>query len=223
MLYPSILTDSLAEAQQQLNAVKDVEGIEVFQVDIIDGQFADNLTITPCDLENFDFGSAQIDLHLMTEEPMDYLYECIGVEDALPIRGMIAQVERMSYQQSFLEEVAKHDWQPGLSLDLFTPVEAIEETSWPHLKVVQLMAIEAGFQGQKLQDQVYDKIAELTAELERRELEQVEIVIDGGVSLQNLPKLLEAGASSVAVGSDIWQADNPAQAAAEFVSSLESA
>ena len=97
-LHPSLLTDSVDQYQQQLELILSSQLIEVAQVDVIDGHFADNITLTPADLVNFDYGQLQLDFHLMTEEPMDYVYELIEHQDLLPVRAVIAQVERMSSQ-----------------------------------------------------------------------------------------------------------------------------
>lgn len=221
LLYPGILVGTAAQAQQELDEIREIPGVEVFQIDVIDGIFADNATITPSDLQEINFHKERIDLHLMVEEPLDYVYECDSLSVELPIRAVIAQVERMSFQEPFLDEIIKHDWLPGLSLDLYTPVEAIDEASWEKLKVVQLMGIEAGFQGQEFHSGVLYKIEEVVAEIENRGLEELEIIIDGGVKFGNLQPLLNAGADAVVVGSGLWKTQNAREAAVKYLVGLE--
>jgi len=209
-IYPAILTDSIAAAQAQLTQAQDLPEIETVQIDIIDGRFADNLTITPADFADLEFGDLTCDLHLMMEEPMDAVFELIEYKQVVPVRSVIGQVERMSSQQFFLEEIEKHEWQPGLSLDIFTPLEAIDDDSWQYLKVVQLMAIEAGFQGQSFNEQVLKKIDELVT-LSQKFATPIEIIIDGGIAEKTGALVADHGANSVAVGSALWQAqDKPA-------------
>ncbi|HKY73932.1 MAG TPA: hypothetical protein VJ246_01315, partial [Patescibacteria group bacterium] len=58
IIYPSILTDSPSLVQKQLNLVLGlVQGV---QIDIIDGEFADNTTVTPVDLQTLTFGSLSV-------------------------------------------------------------------------------------------------------------------------------------------------------------------
>lgn len=206
-IYPAILTDSLELLQKQVFEAGVLDSVATVQVDIIDGRFADNLTVTPTDLAMVEFGELQCDFHLMTEEPMDIVFELIEQEKILPVRAVIAQVERMSNQQFFLEEVQKHDWVPGLSLDIFTPLEAIEEESWQYVKVVQLMAVEAGFQGQDFNPLVLEKIKELRTFVEQNEYE-VEIIVDGAIDSSTASQVMTAGADGVAIGSALWQAGN---------------
>jgi pentose-5-phosphate-3-epimerase len=65
----NVLTGNLALAKQQIELAKNCKLLEAIQIDIVDGNFADNHTFTPQDLVDVDFGNLQIDFHLMTEEP----------------------------------------------------------------------------------------------------------------------------------------------------------
>ncbi len=204
-IYPSILTGSLQEAQEQLDLAKSLDGVETVQLDILDGLFADNVTLTPSDFAQLDFGELHCDLHLMTEEPMDFVFEAIEHKKRLPIRSIIGQVERMSYQLDFMETVMKHTWKAGLSLNIFTPIEAVDESSWYDLNVVQLLAIEAGFQGQEFRPVVLEKV-ENVLRLRQEIRSDFEIIIDGGIGVSELEKLLKFEVEGVAVGSELWQA-----------------
>lgn len=206
-LYPSILTGSIEEAQQQAVWISSYPKIRTVQVDIIDGLFADNLTITPIDMTAIDFGELSIDLHLLTEEPLDYVFEALPFKEQLTFRSMIAQVERMSSQSHFVDTVKKNEWQVGLSLDLYTPFEAIDEESWNEVDIIQLMAIEAGFQGKSFNESVLDKIAKLQ-EIRKQLDRDFEIIIDGGVKTKTIEKLQAAEVDSVVVGSDLWQSNS---------------
>ncbi len=206
-IYPAILTDSTAQAQDQIEISQELPDVETVQIDVIDGRFTDNLTITPADFAELEFGELTVDLHLMTEEPLDFVYELIEYAKVVPVRAVIGQVERMTKQQFFLEEVQKHEWLPGLSLDIFTPIESIDESSWQFLKVVQLMAIEAGAQGQEFRPIVLEKIEELHTAAKKFNTE-IEIIIDGGINEKTIYKIAGEGVDGAAVGSAIWQAQD---------------
>jgi ribulose-phosphate 3-epimerase len=209
-IYPAILTESLAQAQQQLEIAQGLQDVETVQIDIIDGKFADNLTITPADFGELDFGDLTCDLHLMTEEPMDGVYELIEYSRIVPVRAVIGQVERMSKQAFFLEEIEKHEWEPGVSLDIFTPLEAIDDASWQYLKVVQLMGVEAGAQGKTFNPLVLQKIDELKT-LALKFEKSIEIIVDGGINPETIVTVADEGVDAVVVGSALWNArDNQA-------------
>ncbi|MEX0895810.1 MAG: hypothetical protein WDZ94_02630 [Patescibacteria group bacterium] len=207
-IYPALLSDSLAQLQEQLDRIQPVDALETVQIDVIDGYFADNMTVTPSDLPELNFGRLRCDIHLMTIDPLDYVHELVPRHDELPIRAVIAQVEKMHHQDHFLEEVQKQGWEPGLSLDIFTPIaEGIEEDSWQFLKVVQLMSIEAGFQGQQFNDLVLEKVTELQQIAADRKLD-FEIMLDGGINQDTITKVSQAGVKSVVVGSALWKSES---------------
>lgn len=211
-VYPSILTDSIREFTQQLDWVIAQGKIEVVQVDIIDGFFADNLTITPADLAGLDFQDVKLDFHFMVNEPMDYVHELIEFEHELPVRAVIAQVERMSHQADFLEEVHQQKWEAGISLDLDTPVTAINQASWKDLDIVQLMTIQAGFQGQSFSPRALNKISEIKQLMQP----DTKIIVDGGVKTEQLNQLHQLGVEGVTVGSAFWRTNQPVQAIEQF-------
>lgn len=199
-LYPSILTESLVELEEQVTATSQSKDVSVVQIDIIDGFFADNVTISPLDLTQVDFDNLKIDFHLLVEEPMDFVLEIVGIKDYVPIRSIIAQVERMSQQGDFVREVLTNEWRVGVSLDLHTPVSAIDDESWDYLQIVQLMTIEAGFQGLEFHHSALGKISEIR----NKSRYPVEIIVDGGVKAEHIPLLTQAGVDGVVVGSGIW-------------------
>ena len=217
---PAILSGDVSEVQRMLNMAKSFPNCQLLQVDVIDGWFADNVTVTPTDFRELDFGQLQIDVHLMTEEPLDFVFEALEFKDQLPILSMTAQIEHMSSQVAFVDQVKSVGWQVGLCLDLFTPAEAIESDAWSKLDFIQIMGIEAGFQGQEFSSQTFDTIREVRKILIKQELE-TEVVVDGGVKLSNLAKIFEAGVDRVMVGSAIWQASDPVEAYRQIVEEIE--
>ncbi len=207
-LYPAILTDSIEEVEQQLLLVKSLIDVGTVQIDVIDGIFADNLTITPIDLITLDFGELKIDFQLMVEEPLDYLNEIIQYKKHLPVRAVLGQIERMSSQKEFIELTKENEMLAGLSIDIFTPISEVQESLFSRLDVIQLMSIEAGFQGQIFNDRVVEKIVELNG-IRKAENVNFEIIIDGGIKEVHLDKLKKLNVDGVAVGSWLWNNDKP--------------
>ena len=198
------MTDSRAVAVSQIALANEDDRLEVLQLDIIDGWFADNLTLTPTDYAEIDFGQLQLDFHLMTEEPLDYVFELLEQRDFLPVRSIIAQIERMSSQPTFVDQVKKTGWKVGLSLDLFTPVESIDFEHIAELDFVQIMAIEAGFQGQSFVMNTVEKIKELQ-KIRQEKNYQFEIIVDGGIKHEQVKLLQSIGVDAATIGSGLWE------------------
>jgi len=220
-LYPTILTSDLVLAQQQLDLSASHPDIKTVQIDIIDGQFADELTLMPLDLAELDFHGLECDVHLQVEEPMDYVWELESIKDQLAIRSVIAQVERMSFQTDFVAEVKKQNWRAGLCLDIYTPLSGIDEPMWYELDCVQYMAIEAGAQGTQFKEQVYEKIAQ--QKIKQNSLNQpIEIMVDGGIQPPQAKRLIQLGVEGLAVGSFLWKSPNFSEAVDQLLNSAHS-
>lgn len=212
----NVLTGNLELAKKQIELAKSSNLLEAIQIDIVDGIFADTHTITPQDLVEIDFGQLQIDFHLMTEEPMDYVWEMEEYCRHLPIRSIFGQIEKMSYQEAFLEEVKKQDWKAGLALDLYTPIESIEENSWDWMDAVLLLGVEAGVSGQAQNSFLFEKIQTVREKINKGE--PMRVFVDGGVNKDNIARLQKSGVDSVTVNSAFNNAENYKQAVEEFLS-----
>ena len=206
-VFPAILTGNSHEAQEQLDLSGGLPDLKTAHIDIIDGQFVDNVTISPADLPELNFGELNCDLHLMTDEPLDFVYEAIELRQGVPIRSVIGQIERMSFQQPFLETVKKHTWLAGLAVDLFTPLEEIDNASWQELDILLVMGIEAGWQGKTFHQGVLDKLQQ-ALEIRRRQGRHFEIILDGGVTAQVAKQVAEIGIEQVVAGSSLWQSQD---------------
>lgn len=212
----NVLTGNLELAKKQIELAKSSDLLEVIQIDIVDGIFADNHTFTPQDLVDVDFGNLQIDFHLMTEEPMDYVWELEEHCRHLPIRAVFGQIEKMTYQEAFLEEVKKQEWRAGLALNLFTPIESIDDNSWEWMDAILLLGVEAGASGQEQNSFLFEKIKTVRQKILKNE--PMKIFVDGGVNQKNITKLQTSGIDGVTVNSAFNNASNYKQAVEEFLS-----
>lgn len=203
-IFPSILTDSETQAQEQLTICSESGLVQAVQVDVIDGYFVENMTIFPGSLEGMEFEDLEVDFHLMTQEPLDFVREIADFKDQIPVRAVIGQIEQMSSQELFVDEVRRNNWSIGFSLNLHTPLESVDESLWERINVIQLMAVEAGVQGQKLNQYIFTKLEELHELIREKNLE-IEIMVDGGVNLENINKLREYGVATVTPGSYLWK------------------
>ncbi len=214
-IFPAILSQDVNIVARQVELVKDQPQVQTVQIDVIDGYYADNLTVTPVDLVNLDFGQLQADFHLMVDEPLDYLYEIRDHQKELPVRAVIGQIEKMTYQDQFVQEAKKQGFKAGLSLDLYTPVVSVEPAALAELDVIQLMAIKAGFQGQKFSPAVFDKLKELQ-QLKKERGYHFEIIVDGGVKFSQFAQLKKLGVDGAAIGSLLWLSEDLATTLAKL-------
>jgi len=191
-LIPSILTPDPSEAKHLLSKV---EGFfDRVQVDIVDGQFAPNRTIDPSALEGAET-SAKIDFHLMTKEPTDWVERVLraGAD------RVIGQIEMMSSQIDFVGKVSEVGLSVGLAIDLGTAVERLDETILTNLDLVLVMSVKAGVGGQEFDPIALEKIKKLVA-LRKGDTTPFRICVDGGITPDNVGRVMQAGADEVSVG-----------------------
>jgi len=189
---PAILSSNPQEVEALLKRAEEV--VDRVQVDIIDGQFAQSKTIDPSVLENFDTGLL-LDFHLMTKEPIDW------VERALRAGAdrIIGQVEQMSSQVDFVGKVSEVGLSVGLAIDLDTQVSELDPTILNNLDIVLVMAVRAGFGGQKFEPKALTKIRELD-EIRSRDVTPFKICVDGGETPDTIDDTRIAGADEIVIG-----------------------
>lgn len=202
---PSILTDDIEQAVKIASLAHENGSCEVVQIDVIDGEFVENTTLYPSEIAEINFGDLKVDFHLMTIEPIDFVREISESKknrDGFDVRCVIGQVEKMSSQYQFIDEVKRSGMKAGLSLDLYTPVSAIDEQSFDDIKVIQVMGVSAGFGGQEFNPHAFETIKELQTKLAKlNKKNDIEIIVDGGVTYEIAQKLNDMGIKNIVVGS----------------------
>ncbi len=196
---PTVLTSDPQEFKQLINQAEEV--VDRVQVDVIDGQFADNKTVNPSVFETIET-NLKLDFHLMTKEPADWVERTIR---AMADR-VIGQIEMMESQVEFVEKVIEKGALAGLAVDLKTPIFEIDPEALPKLDVILLMAVPAGFGGQKFDKKVIEKI-ELLDKARKKEKLNFKICIDGGVTMSVVKSLEKAGVDEVSVGKLLYKGD----------------
>ena len=195
-IIPAILTNDIREIEEKLSRAEGI--VKRIQIDIVDGQFAANRTIDPSFLGNIET-DLSLDFHLMTKEPVDWVERAVrGGADRI-----IGQIEQMTNQVEFIGKVAEVGLSVGLAIDLATPVSALDSTIITNLDVVLVMAVKAGFGGQKFDLSALLKVNELD-KIRVRDDTPFKICVDGGINEDNIKKVVKAGADEVAVGSRIF-------------------
>ena len=204
MIIPTILTKDLADLKKKIVTL--AEEVDRFQIDIIDGQFADNETVAIEDL----FGLKEIephlslDLHLMVKEPVVYLEKNLpGTVDLVS-----GHIEAMPSQAEFCRQAKEQGFLAGLAVDWETPLNKLEKIALDMVDQVLILGVKAGRSGQEINPAVLVKIKEL-AQWRSKEHWDFKIGIDGGVDEVSLAFCKKMGADVFYVGSAIWQASDP--------------
>ncbi|PIR44535.1 MAG: hypothetical protein COV10_04165 [Candidatus Vogelbacteria bacterium CG10_big_fil_rev_8_21_14_0_10_51_16] len=228
-IVPAILGARLADIRAKYERVKSL--VDWVQVDVADGLFAQPATWPykhaedPASLHELlerPAPHAKVELHLMVENPETGIERWVtsGAKrllfhyEATPhINELFGRCHEIGVSRK--ERDHSHSAHPlvelGVALKLETPVKVLESLVQP-LAFVQLMAIpRIGAYGAPFSETIYPKI-----EAVRRKYARATISIDGGVSLENAPRLIAAGANQLVVGSALWRTANVEEAIYKF-------
>lgn len=196
----SILSADFARLGEEAQAVL-AAGADTIHFDVMDNHYVPNLTIGPLvcrALRNFGI-DAPIDVHLMVE-PVDALIENFAKAGATYISF---HPEASKHVDRSLQLIRDLGCKSALALNPATSLKAIEHVS-DKMDMLLLMSVNPGFGGQPFIPQVYKKIAAARHFLDQMNL-PVRLQVDGGIKVNNIAQVAQAGADTFVVGSEIFQ------------------
>lgn len=199
-IIPAILSSDPDEAKSLLSKAA-TSNVDRVQIDVIDGEFAKNKTVDPSIFQDLD-DIPLIDFHLMVKEPINWVEKCVqsGAD------RIIGQVELMTDQEAFVNKVHEAGLSAGLAIDLDTPLSMIKEGLLGIVDVVLVMSVQAGYGGQKFNEEALPKIEEL---FDLRESMKASFAIcdDGGITLETALLTASEGVDEICIGRRIFEGD----------------
>ena len=201
ILAPSILAADFATLGEQIKQTEEA-GAKYLHFDVMDGHFVPSISFGAPVLASIRPITSQIiDVHLMIEEPIRYLEDFKNAGADIITVHLEACVDILHT----LEEIRSYGLKVGISIKPNTPVSALEPIL-DRVDMVLIMTVEPGFGGQTLIPETLDKVRELRSIIDS-EKKEIDIQVDGGIYLENLPEVLEAGANIFVSGSAIFKGD----------------
>ena len=199
---PSILSADFSKLGEEVAAAEKA-GAELIHIDTMDGHFVPNITIGPLVVKAIrGVTKLPFDVHLMIEDPDKYIKEFADSGADLITIHEEASVHLHRTIQNIKECGAK----AGVSINPGTPLCSIEPIL-PDLDMVLIMSVNPGFGGQKFIPGSILKIKQLKEMITERNL-NIDIEVDGGVTVDNVSEVHKAGADIVVMGSAFYNSDD---------------
>ncbi len=202
---PSILSANFVKLGDDIQIV-DKAGAGLIHVDVMDGRFVPNITIGPLVVQAIrPLTILPLDVHLMIVQPENYI-------EAFARAGadyLTVHVEACPHLHRVLQAIHEHGLKAGVALNPHTPVNSIEEVL-DMLDLILIMSVNPGFGGQDFITQTFDRLRRTKEMLQRTGHKQIAIEVDGGVKLDNIKDIADAGADYLVSGSGIFKAPDPA-------------
>ncbi|MBI4890395.1 MAG: ribulose-phosphate 3-epimerase [Acidobacteria bacterium] len=209
-ILPSLLAADFARLGEQIDQVTHA-GVNFLHFDVMDGHFVPNISFGLPVLESLRKRTRlALDVHLMFSDADTFAprfvaagADCVSVhQEACP------HIDRT------LRLIQSEGARAGVVLNPATPLATLEHVL-PIVDYVLLMSVNPGYGGQKFIPYVLDKVRALRDWRDRLGL-SFAIEIDGGISVDNVGKVAEAGVTWVVAGSSVFGAPDPGRAASEM-------
>lgn len=194
-IIPAILTNSIEEYKQKIALFENT--VSRIQIDIVDGIFANNHTITLDDIASIST-SLFLEAHLMVRNPDKYIADCSKAKIGL----VTFHLESCSNNEKILDIIKKIKYvgmKTGIALNPETPADEVI-SFLDQIDTVLIMGVHPGFQGQKFLPETLKKVKQL-----RACAPTIEIEVDGGINKNNAVKIIEAGANYLLVNSELFR------------------
>jgi len=199
-LAPSILSADFARLGEQV-AEATKAGADYVHIDVMDGHFVPNITIgAPVVASLRSWTNLPLDVHLMIEYPERYIGDFANSGANI----ITVHVEGCPHIHRTIQLIKELGIEAGVALNPATPLGSVEEII-SHVDLILIMSVNPGFGGQVFIPETLGKIARLRKMLDERGLD-VELEVDGGITIDNAPSLVKAGARVLAIGNSIFKA-----------------
>jgi ribulose-phosphate 3-epimerase len=203
LIAPSLLSANFLRLEAESQMLNESQA-DWFHLDVMDGRFVPNISFGLPVISAIRKATSKVcDVHLMIEEPERYAEEFKKAgADVLSVH-----YEACRHLHRNIQQIKSLGMKAGVAINPHTPVENLFDVLGD-IDLVCLMSVNPGFGGQKFIPKTIDKVRSL-----RRAIDQagvnVLIEIDGGVTLDNAPSIVEAGADVLVAGNTVFASNNP--------------
>lgn len=203
IIAPSLLAADFLHLQDECDMLNRSEA-DWFHLDVMDGRFVPNISYGLPVIEQIRKATKKVcDVHLMILEPGNYAeaFKNAGA-DILTVH-----LEACVHLHRNLQQIHGLGMKTGVALNPHTPVSLLQDVI-QDIDVVLIMSVNPGFGGQTFIPHTLEKLRQLRRMVDEKKLSTI-IEVDGGVTIENAPSIIEAGATALVAGNTVFKSPDP--------------
>jgi ribulose-phosphate 3-epimerase len=203
IIAPSLLAANFINLEAECKMLNESEA-DWFHLDVMDGRFVPNISFGPMIIEFIRKATKKVcDVHLMIQHPEQFAEQFKNAgADILSVH-----IEACPHLHRNIEQIKSLGMKAGVAINPHTPVADLADVLH-EIDLVCMMSVNPGFGGQKFIPYTLEKIKQLKKMIDERGL-KVHIEIDGGVTLENAPSIIAAGADVLVAGNTVFKSADP--------------
>lgn len=210
-LAPSLLSADFSMLGEEVCIVEKA-GAQLLHIDVMDGHFVPNISYGAQVMKSL-IGKTKVpfDVHLMVQYPDRYIEDFVTENTEY----ITVHQEACPHLERTISHIKSLGIKAGVSLNPATS-ETVLEYVVADVDMVLVMSVNPGFGGQKFIPSAIDKIERL-AKIRKDKKLTFEIAVDGGICLENVGQVIDAGADIIVAGSAVFNAEDKKLRTKEFL------